>query len=230
MNQLSNREIEDAAREAGISPGELRSALAEQAAGGALATRGGRGGRDGRGVLPASTRGVTVAHAELNLPYPPEQAVRAVKKQIEREIGSGGHMMGSTEADIYDEPAGVIYRIQAEDDGGGGGAMVRVDVDPTPLRSRRTLTSMGLGASVGLFAIAGLIIPGLVGWALIAGAIGLTALGGTTMFAMRTRAIKDARAIIAQALVEAENAAPFGDQLGAGEDREQLALPPASYE
>jgi hypothetical protein len=229
MSQLSNREIEDAAREAGISPGELRSALAEQAAGGALATRG-RGGRDARGVLPASTRGVTVAHAELNLPYPPEQAVRAVKKQIEREIGSRGHMMGSTEADIYDEPAGVIYRIQAEDDGGGGGAMVRVDVDPTPMRSRRTLTSMGLGASVGLFAIAGLIIPGLVGWALIAGAIGLTALGGTSMFAMRVRAIKDARAIIAQALVEAENAAPFGDQLGAGEQARMKALPPSSYE
>jgi hypothetical protein len=210
MSQLSDRDIEDAAREAGISPGELRGALAEQASGGVLATR------PGRGLLPASTRGVTVAHAELGLPYPPEQAVRAVKNQIEREIGSTGHMMGSKEADIYDEPAGVIYRIQAEDDGGGGGAMVRVDVDPTPMRGRRTLTSMGLGASVGLFAIAGLIIPGLVGWALIAGAVGLTALGGTAMFAMRTRAIKDARAIMAQALVEAENAAPIG-QLGPGE-------------
>lgn len=214
MSQLSDDEIEEAAREAGISPAELRSALAEQAGGGALATR------SHHGLLPASTRGTTVAHAESSLPYPPEQAVRAVKQQIEREIGSTGHMMGSTDADIYDEAAGIIYRIQAESDGGGG-AMVRIDVDPTPLRSRRTLTSMGLGASVGLFAIAGLIIPGLIGWALLAGALGLTALGATSLVAIRTRAIKDARAIMARALVEAESGAPIGGF---------RALPPGSRE
>jgi hypothetical protein len=99
--------------------------------------------------------------------------------------------------------------------------MVRVDVDPTPLRSRRTLTSMGLGASVGLFAIAGLIIPGLIGWALIVGAVGLTGLGVTTMAAMRTRAIKDAKATTARALVEAESGAPIGGF---------KALPRGSYE
>jgi hypothetical protein len=214
MSQLSDAEIEEAAREAGISPAELRNALAEQAGGGALAIR------PGHGVVPPPTRGSTVTHAETSLPYPPEQAVRAVKRQIEKEIGSTGHMMGSTEADIYDEPAGIVYRVQAESDGGGG-AMVRVDVDPTPLRSRRTLTSMGLGASVGLFAIAGLIIPGLIGWALIAGAIGLTALGATTMVAMRTRAIKDAKATTARALVEAESGAPIGGF---------RAIGPGSYE
>jgi hypothetical protein len=215
MSQLSDREIEEAAREAGITPAELRNALAEQqAGGGALAIR------SERGVLPASARGTTVAHAETSLPYPPEQAVRAVKQQIEREIGTTGHMMGSTEADIYDEPAGLIYRIQADGDGSGG-AMVRIDVDPTPLRSRRMLTSMGLGASVGLFAIAGLIIPGLIGWALLAGAVGLTALGATSMVALRTRAIKDARAIMARALVEAESGAPIGGF---------KALKPGSYE
>lgn len=233
MSQLSDGEIEEAAREAGISPAELRSALAEQAGGGALATQSGRGlgrvsGRGSgraseRGMLPKPTRGVTVAHAESSLAYPPEQAVRAIKNQIEREIGSKGQMMGSTEADIYDEPAGIIYRIQAEDDGGGG-AMVRIDVDPTPMRGRRTLTSMGLGASVGLFAIAGLIIPGLVGWALLAGAVGLAGLGSTSMFAMRSRAIKDARAIMAQALVEAESAAPFG-----GSVDQQKVLPPGGF-
>ncbi len=204
MTQLSDAEIEEAAREAGISPAELRNALAEQSGGGgALATR------PARGVVPPPTRGTSVSHSELSLPYPPEQAVRAVKQQIEREIGSTGHMQGSTEADIYDEPAGIVYRIQAEPDGGGG-AMVRVDVDPTPLRSRRTLTSMGLGASVGLFAIAGLIIPGLIGWVLVAGAVGLTALGITSMAAMRSRAIKDARAITARALVDVESGAPIG--------------------
>lgn len=201
MTQLSDREIEEAAREAGITPAELRNALAEKAGGGALMKV--------HGALPASTRGTTVAHAETSLPYPPEQAVRAVKQQIEHEIGARGHMMGSTDADIYDEATGIIYRIQAQSDGAEG-ALVRIDVDPTPLRSRRTLTSMGLGASVGLFAIAGLIIPGVIGWALLAGAVGLTALGATSLIALRARAIKDAEATMARALVEAESGSPIG--------------------
>jgi hypothetical protein len=221
MSELSDREIEEAAREAGISPSELRSALAEQA-GGALAPR-------PASSLPPSTRGVSAANAETSLPYPPEQAVRSVKRYIEREIGSTGHMMGSTEADIYDESAGLIYRVQAESDHAGG-SMVRVDIDPTPLRSRRTLTTMGLGATVGLFAITGLIVPGIIGWALIAAAVGLTFLGGSSMVALRRRAIKDAKAITAHALIEAENAAPIGGaaQLESGADQAPRALPPST--
>jgi hypothetical protein len=90
---------------------------------------------------------------------------------------------------------------------------------------------MGLGATVGLFAISGLIIPGLIGWALIAGAVGLTALGSTTMVALRQRAIRDARAITANALVEAEHGttAAVGDYFGAGKpDDRPKALPPSS--
>jgi hypothetical protein len=199
MVELSDDEIEATAREAGISPAELRAALVEQAHGRSLATRPVQ-----TGALPASTRGISVLHSESSLPYPPEQAVRSVKRHIERELGANGHMMGSTEADIYDERRGIIYRVQASDDGEGG-SLVRVDVDPTPMRSRRTLTSMGVGATVGLFALTGLIIPGLVGWALLAGAVGLTALAVTTMVATRRRAIKDARATTATALVEAES-------------------------
>ena len=215
MNELSDQEIEEAAREAGISPAELRAAMSERDdPGGALAHR------PERGVVGAPTRGVSVAMNETNLPLPPEAAVRSVKKLIEAEIGSTGHMMGSTEADIYDEPAGVVYRVKAADDGSGG-AMVRVDIDPTPLRSRRTLSSMALGATVGLFAVTGLIIPGLLGYALLAGAVGLTALGATSMVALRNRVIKDAGQISAHALIEAEHRGPIG---GAS------ALPPAPHD
>lgn len=200
MSELSDREIEEAAHEAGISPLELRAALEQQANAGALMRVPGR-------TLPSNTRGSSVANAESQLPYPPEQAVRSVKHQIEREIGTTGHMMGGAAADIYDEGRGMIYRIQAADDGAGG-SLVRIDVDSTPLRSRKTLSGMGLAATVGLFALSGLIvIPGLVGWALLAGAVGLTALGVTTMTATSNRAIKDARATVAHALVEAEHQA-----------------------
>jgi hypothetical protein len=197
MSELSDLEIEEAAREAGISPLELRAALEQQRANpGALM-------RTSSATLPSNTRGTSVANAESQLPYPPEQAVRSVKHQIEREIGITGHMMGSTAADIYDEERGMIYRIQAANDGAGG-ALVRIDVDSTPLRSRKTLSGMGLAATVGLFALSGLIVPGLVGWGLLAGAVALAALGATTMTATSNRAIKDARATVAHALVEAE--------------------------
>jgi hypothetical protein len=200
MSELSDRDIEDAAREAGISPLELRAALEQQANAGALM-------RVPSATLPSNTRGHSVANAESQMPYPPEQAVRSVKHQIEREIGTTGHMMGSTAADIYDEGRGMIYRIQAADDGAGG-SLVRIDVDSTPLRSRKTLSGMGLAATVGLFALSGLIvIPGLVGWALLAGAVGLAALGATTMTMTSNRAIKDARATVAHALIEAEHQA-----------------------
>lgn len=218
MAELSDQEIADAAREAGISPAELRQALAEKD--GALVRT------PGEGRLPASVRGKSVTHTESSLPYPPEQAVRTVKHQIERQIGSKGHMMGSKEADIYDERSGMIYRIQAESDGGGG-ALVRVDVDPTPLKARRTLTGMGLGSTVGLLAVAGIIVGGLVGTALFGGAIGLSLLGLGTLVAMRRRGIADARAASAYALIEAEHAAPIGGtQLEV--DAGPRALPPGS--
>lgn len=199
MSELSDSEIEEAAREAGISPLELRAALAQQANAGALV-------RVPSPTLPSNTRGISVANAESQLPYPPEQAVRSVKHQIEQEIGISGHMMGSTAADIYDEGRGMIYRIQAAADGAGG-SLVRIDVDSTPLRSRKTLSGMGLAATVGLFALSGFIIPGLVGWVLLAGAVGLTALGAVTMTATSNRALKDARATVAHALIEAEHKA-----------------------
>ncbi|NVB38888.1 hypothetical protein G6O69_13685 [Pseudenhygromyxa sp. WMMC2535] len=211
MSQLSNREIEEAAREAGISPAELRSALAEQAAGGGALVP-----QAERGLVPPSPRGRSDVHSESALPFPPEQAVRSVKHQLERQLGAKGHMQGGNEADIYDESNGLIYRIQSQGDGGGG-ALVRVDVDATPMRGRRTLASMGLGATIGLFAIAGLIIPGWIGWALIAGAVALGLLGSTSLFATRSRALANARAYAAQALIEAEHAAPIGGALPAAE-------------
>jgi hypothetical protein len=58
-----------------------------------------------------------------------------------------------------------------------------------------------------LFAVSGLVVPGLIGWALLAGAVGLGALGATVMTATSKRAIKDSRATVAHALVEAEHQA-----------------------
>ncbi len=222
MTQLSDSEINDAAREAGISPAELRSALADQASGALVP-------QAGSGVLSPSPRGVSAANAEIALDYPPEQAVRAVKAQLERQLGTSGHMQASTDADVYDEPTGVVYRIQAQSDGAQG-SLVRVDIDATPMRSRRTLMGMGFGASIGLFAIAGLIIPGFIGATLVGGAIGLGALGLFSLVTARPRAIKNARATLAHALIEAETAGPAALPATPSSEHDgygQRALPPA---
>jgi hypothetical protein len=202
MSELSQRDIEEAAREAGISAAELRNELARQRGarvdpGQALATTG------ERGLLPVSPRGISTANAESPLPFPAEQAVRAVKQSIEAQVGGRGHMMGAKQADILDEDAGVIYRIQAEDDGSGG-ALVRVDIDPTPLRAKRTLMAMGLGATVGLFFLSGVIIPGLLGTALVGAALGLGVVGGISLGTQGDRASRGARYVASTALVEAE--------------------------
>lgn len=204
MSDLSERDIEDAAREAGISPAELRQELARQRG---ASSHGGPGqalARTGeRGLLPVSTRGISTANAESPLPFPAEQAVRAVKQSIEQQVGSRGHMMGAKQADILDDEAGVIYRVQAQDDGNGG-SLVRVDIDPTPLRAKRTLQAMGLGATVGLFFLSGVIIPGLLGTSLIGAAISLGLIGGIGLGKQGDRANRGARYVASTALVEAE--------------------------
>jgi hypothetical protein len=206
MSDLSQRDIEDAAREAGITPAELRHELARQR--GSSHPYGADTGQGlmkagERGLLPVSVRGISTANAESPLPFPAEQAVRAVKQSIEAQVGGRGHMMGAKQADILDEEAGVIYRVQAEDDGGGG-ALVRVDIDPTPLRAKRTLVAMGLGATVGLFFLSGVIIPGLIGTALVGAAIGLGVVGGISLGTQGERASRGARYVASTALVEAE--------------------------
>ncbi|MCA9697310.1 MAG: hypothetical protein KC431_07280 [Myxococcales bacterium] len=221
MTELSPEEIEEAAREAGISPAELRYALAEQAGVGALAPR------VGSGLLPPSPRGRSAANVEGGLPFAPDQAVRAVKHQLERSLGSKGHMQGGNDADIFDERGGIIYRIQSADDGGGG-SLVRIDVDPTPLRGRRLLTGVALGATVGLFALAGLTIPGLIGWGLLAGGAALGVLGTGSLATMGVRAVPAQLADDRQALVEAEQGAPIGGASALVGGREaMLALPAA---
>ncbi len=208
MTELSQHDVDEAAREAGISPAELRSALAEQAAartaGGALVRR-----PSEAGLLPASPRGDSIANAESTLPLPPEQAVRAIKQHIESQIGSKGHMMGSKEADIYDERHGLIYRVQAESDGGGG-SLVRIDIDPTPLRSRRTLRIIGLVASVGFLGLVGLVVPGLVGWAILAAAGSLGVFGSAGLAVGSSQAARNGRYVASTALVEAEHGSPIG--------------------
>lgn len=200
-NKLTDEELREAAAEAGISPQELRMALAERS--GDLAVL-----PSGAGTLMGPPqRGVSATHAESSVSLAPPEALRHVQASIERQTGKRGHKQGADETDIVDDDAGLTYRIRAQDDGAGG-ALVRVDVDPSQGKGSQAMAAVGSGGvATVLFAlgwlfsfttlwVAGLGIGGIAGLLL---ARSVLRLRGST---------SSAHAIAAHALMETEDRTP----------------------
>lgn len=209
MAQLTDEELRDAAAEAGISPNELRHALAVR-----------EGGDDAdlpatASVMGGPARGIAVKHAEGRIQRPPRDALAAVRTSIEKQSGKSGHNQGEDEADIVDDDAGLTYRIRSRDDGAGG-ALVRIDIDPTQGRGLAALRGVSVGGvTVAMIGLAWLFSSTLL-WL---GAAGVGILGAYLVaksFAGGGLAARRAQGIAAQALVDAEEGAIAG------------ALPPAS--
>jgi hypothetical protein len=197
MAQLSEDELREAAAEAGISPQELRQALALRDSGVPEPQR------SVRSLVGGPARGVSARHAEGRLPMAPAQAVAAVRASIERQTGRSGHRQGDLEADVVDDEANVTYRVRAEDDGDGG-ALVRIDVDPTAGKGLQAVSGVGIaGVSLALVAL-GWLFSATTLWL---GGLGVALLGGLlvgrSVIALG-QATTRAAGIAAQALVEAE--------------------------
>jgi len=204
-NDLTEEDLRAAAAEAGISPEELRRALAGDT-----------------GDLPAKVRtpgdtGVSVYKAETSLQMPPEQALETVKRSIERLVGSRGHRQGAGRADIVDETRGVVYRLESRADGQGG-ALVRADIDPSSGSGGLALRGVAFGGLALAFFGLGVLLGST---AIIGLGIGIATLGVLTYVLSKRRlslGTRDGQAIVAQALLEAEDApAPSGP----------VALPPS---
>lgn len=200
-SKLTDEELRDAAAEAGISPAELRTALAERH--GNLPAR----TEDARSLLGPPTRGGSVTHVEGRLGLSPTDALSAVRGAIERQTGKRGHKQGEGLADIVDEDAGVTYRLRSSDDGGDG-AIVRVDVDATAAKGSQALATTGVvGVTTTLVALGWLFGATLL-WM---GGLGLGALGGLLLvrsIAKVKRSASNAHAIAAHAMLEAEDKVP----------------------
>lgn len=207
MANLTDEELRDAAAEAGISPQELRVALAERN-GDLPATV------DSGSAVGALTRGTSAAHVESRIPAPPAEALSAVRSSLERQTGRTGHGQGDGEADLVDDDAGLTYKVRSTPDGAGG-ALVRVDIDTSAGRGVQSLAATGVGG-VSLTMLA-------LGWlfgatTLMFGGVGLGALGVALIlrnFSKLGRSAAHAQAVASQALMEAEDSA-------------QRALPPSS--
>lgn len=208
MAELSDQELREAAAEAGISPHELRHALAQRD-GAELAVREST-------VMGPPARGVSAAHVEGPVAQPPARALASVRASIERQTGRTGHRQGEHEADVVDDDLGLTYRVRAQDDGAGG-ALVRVDVDPTSGKSFRNVALAGVVGVTMVIVGLGLLLGSMM---LAFGGVGLGVLGGLLVgrrAAQLGRALTSARTIAANALMEAEDQADAAPQ----------ALPPA---
>lgn len=193
---LTEQELREAAAEAGISPEELRRAMAGQ--NGALVP------------TAAPDRRPTVYNAENQIALPPEKAAETVRQAIERISGAKGHRQGVGKADIVDEQHGVTYRIVANKDGAGG-SIVRVDVDPSAGSGNFALMAFLIGGvsllavGIGLLFSISMFLYGGLGVA----AVGGFALGNTRRKMLAGRSYGEG--VVAQAILEAEDAVPLGD-------------------
>ncbi len=185
---FSNDELREAAAEAGISPAELRDALAE---------------RDGGPKTTALARRPGTALAlEGAIAAPPAQALMRVRQSIERQTGLGGHHQGDARFDIVDDRDGLTYRVMVRSDEASG-ALVRVDVDATA--GALALSAGGLGGAAVLSVVIGVLLGAPMLWL---GGFGLAAVTGFLVAARLARvaqARRRAESIAAQALVDAEH-------------------------
>lgn len=136
MTNLSDREIAQAAAEAGISPAELRDAMAQRA--GNLPAR---IAEQNQGIVAASTRGRSHSFVETRLDGPPTAATAHLRRYLEVKSGHKGHAQGDGQIDIPDDENGIVYRLSAQSDGAQG-AIVRVDMDVSPARVAPTYLAM----------------------------------------------------------------------------------------
>ncbi len=206
---LSDEELREAAAEAGISPHELRLALAE---------RQGISGERPPGVgalMSPPARGMTVSHVEARFAMPPRDALASVRQSIERQIGRRGHAQGDGEADIVDEDAGLTYRMRASPDGGGG-ALVRVDIDPSQGKGTQALATTGVVGITATLVALGWLFGATTLWL---GGMGVGLVGalliGRSWLKLRT-ATASAHAVAAHALMETEDRAGRRNMLPPG--------------
>ncbi len=193
---LTDDDLRDAAAEAGISPHELRHALARREPGSGL-------GQDVASLVGPPRRGQSVTHVEGPVAAVPAAAVDAVRGSIESQTGMSGHRQAGGEADIVDDRAGVTYRVRAVEDGADQ-ALVRVDVDPGHSQGNRALVVAGV-AVVAVVTVA-------LGWifsaaSLVGGGVGAAALGALYVVrsvARQRQAVRRAHAVASRALADVE--------------------------
>jgi hypothetical protein len=190
-SELTERELEEAAAEAGISPTELKVALAK---------------REGADAFNPE-RALDFSHPpELNNTYfeahvarYADQAAAAVCNEIESQTGKRGAPQGPGRHVVVDYEHNVSYLVRTAPVVGTTTSLVRIDLDPSLGRAGHTVGNALLGAIGGFMALTGL-IAGAPIW----GGVGLGLLA--TIFWRRRRRKKKQKAGVAKAQIVAAQA------------------------
>jgi len=192
--KLTDQELREAAAEAGISPAELRQALAQRSS-----------GAPSSALARSAGTAAQVYSAGTQLALPPDRAAETVRAAIARQIGHRGHRQGNGDIDILDDRAGMLYRIRSESDGQGG-ALIEV-------RSERSGNNLALATMMFSSVAVGVIVLGIMistivmmlGIGLLVSSVFAIVMAGRRAAGMQ----KQAELVVAQALVEAEEDVPL---------------------
>lgn len=201
MTNLSDREIAEAAAEVGISPAELRSAMAERS--GNLPAR---VAEQNSGIIAPNHRGQSHDFVETALNAPTAAALAHVRHFVEAQSGKHGHQQGNDQVDIVDDEKGIVYRLRAEDDGAQG-SIVRIDLDVSAAKAKQT--GMAVGATLGgfgaLVATLSLFGVSLTGLAFFVPMLVMMGLGVGWMRRRSGQALAHARQVSNAAIANASN-------------------------
>lgn len=198
MTNLSDREIAEAAAEVGISPAELRQAMAQR--NGNLPAR---IQEQQQGVIAASTRGQVHDFVETQVSAEPSAALAHVRRFVEKQSGKRGHQQGKGQVDIVDDKQGIVYRLRAESDGAQG-SIVRVDLDLSVSKARPAYVAMAAPVLGGIASLSMAMILGTLTSPLVWIPFAAMILG--SVFWMRkssSGALEHAREVAQAAVVEA---------------------------
>lgn len=137
MSSLSDKELAQAAAEAGISPEELKEALARRASG-EIAEKQDKS---------ATTKTHGTIHARFS--RPPSQAFAHVHRVFSQQVDYVPTRSKDGQIRYVNKRLGFAYRLNSESDGTPTGALVRVDIDVSQRMKqfqRRILPITALGA------------------------------------------------------------------------------------
>jgi hypothetical protein len=170
-----------------------------------------------RSLMGPPGRGLTAAYVEGHISLPSAQALDAVRASIERQTGLQGHRQGEDAVDIVADGRGFSYCVRSHEDGEDA-SLVRVDIDHHWGKGVQKLLGAAFGGTSLLLVLAGwwlskvLLVAGLgvgvLGWIMIA-----------RHNAKLRRAIDDARAIAAEALLDADVQTPITGSLPPADER-----------
>lgn len=191
MSSLSDKELEQAATEAGLSLGELKDALARRESGDVV---------DKEVKLPTTKADGKV---EARFAMQPSLALNHLHRVFNQQVDYVPSRGRDGQISYVSERMGIAYRLHSESDGSPTGALVRVDIDVSPrLRTyKRRVFPM-----VALIAALGLISGGFsLSWYVVLGFISLF-----SVFQIKTQVLKFAEATAQAALARANQAALHG--------------------